>query len=103
MAKHRKKMEMIAVKRESQLQALQERLHNKGIHIEQARQTLLYNMEVQSKMYEKKLNEKMERLKENRNAQLKAIQERLKAHDKHVEEVQRHAKLQRDEGAIRQG
>lgn len=93
------KMETTTEKREALIRSLQERLQFKSQKIEQARQLVDALVQEQSKVCKQKLQQKLEQSEEKRNALLRALQERLEAHDKHVEEVYHQVKTQRAEKA----
>lgn len=93
------KMETTTEKREALIRSLQERLQFKSQKIEQARQLVDALVQEQSKVCKQKLQQKLEQSEEKRNALLRALQERLEAHDKHVEEIYQQVKTQRAEKA----
>ena len=89
------KMEVTAEKRQSLIRSLQERLRYKSQKIEQARQIVEALIQENSKYHEEKQKQKLEQSEEKRKAYQKAKQDKLVAHQEHVEEVCKHVKTQR--------
>ena len=93
--KIQKKMEASTENRQSCLQDLKLRLHEKSLDAEQKRQTMEEIHTLQKKIFEEKHQQKMEKYDENSMAIRRAKQEQLDAHNKHVERVCRLAKEKR--------
>jgi hypothetical protein len=85
--KIQKKMEASMEIRQSCLQGLKERMHEKNLNVDQKRQTLDEILNLQKKMYEENYQQKMEKYHENRTGVFRAKKELLDAHFKHVERV----------------
>lgn len=77
------KMEMTQENKTMQLKALQERLKEHGLHVEEVRKI---GDQYRSELKER-IERKLETAGEKREAQITSIQERIRQHKKHIEDV----------------